>query len=652
MTHPKGILLTIASDSVEVDNVFGGCRMADVNPDKVPIGAETIDGVYYPAGYSARVYLTGGNINNVYGGNDISGNIYGGNAVGVHCNINKNVYGGGNGSYPYTDNDKLIDEYKDIYGDLYYTVPSGKTSVEALNAFRPNAESVSIRLSGEEGKPIYIGGAVYCGGNSATLRNDTPGQDAAATLKIGSYVYADKVFLGNDGENMTKYDEGDSHNGGVLYTMKRTDLTTDDSKFNSIDLLDADQFSSFMSGVALDLMPRVIFDATANNDPEDYVPYSTYIGSLYCGGNVGSLTKPGKISVDIKDKIIIFDKVVGGCNNAFVDATDYNALYKGGVIADADGNGDKLELSFSGMKIQPKRWKDPDDKTQGLIWNTISSATGEEVDFNPTTAARGLSTPADIDRRFKGGNIYGGCYNSGIVNGNVILNVNESINDLDGDYAIFDVVKEDSEGEAKLNEHDSYYITQRRSGVIRAEQGMDVLGAALNLFGGGYGERAEIWGSVTVNVNKGYIFQIYGGGERGAIGKGVWNETTSQYDYAYDSKYSTTINMKGTVLGVHKGMEGDSPDMAEAEFVYGGSFMGPIAGNTKINLGNCRVFDTFAGSCNADISGHTETYVGVDGGFPWVRDNVYGANDLGGRILGGTEAKKAYGQQKKEANLT
>ena len=640
MTHPKGILLTIASDSVEVDNVFGGCRMADVNPDKVPIGAETIDGVYYPAGYSARVYLTGGNINNVYGGNDISGNIYGGNAVGIHCNINKNVYGGGNGSYPYTDNDKLIDEYKDIYGDLYYTVPSGKTSVEALNAFRPNAESVSIRLSGEEGKPIYIGGAVYCGGNSATLRNDTPGQDAAATLKIGSYVYADKVFLGNDGENMTKYQAGDSHNGGVLYTMKRTDLTTDRSKFNSINLLDANQFSSYMSGVALDLMPRVAFDAKANNDPEDYVPYSTYIGSLYCGGNVGSLTKPGKISVDIKDKIIIFDKVVGGCNNAFVDATDYNALYKGGVIADADGNGDKLELSFSGMKIQPKRWKDPDDKTQGLIWNTISSATGEEVDFNPTTAEKGLSTPADIDRRFKGGNIYGGCYNSGIVNGNVILNVNESINDLDGDYAIFDVVKEDSEGEAKLNEHDSYTITQRRSGVIRAEQGMDVLGAALNLFGGGYGERAEIWGSVTVNVNKGYIFQIYGGGERGAIGKGVWNETTSQYDYAYDSKYSTTINMKGTVPGVHKGMEGDSPDMAEAEFVYGGSFMGPIAGNTKINLGNCRVFDTFAGSCNADISGHTETYVGVDGGFPWVRDNVYGANDLGGRILGGTEAKK------------
>ena len=639
MTYPKGILLTIASDSVEVDNVFGGCRMADVNPNKVPIGEEYIDGVHYPAGYSARLYLTGGNINNVYGGNDISGNIYGGNAVGIHCNINKDVYGGGNGSYPYTDNANLKDEDKDIYGDLYYTVPAGKTSVEALNAFRPNAESVSIRISGEENKPIYIGGAIYCGGNSATLRNDTPGQDAAAELRIGSYVYADKVFLGNDGENMVKYDAGDGATGGVLYTMKRTDLTTDGSKFNSIDLLNADQFSSYMSGVAMDLMPRVVFDSQANNDPVDYVDYSTYIGSLYCGGNVGSLTKPGKISVDIKDKIIIFDKVVGGCNNAFVDATEYNALYKGGVIAAPDENGNKLELSFMGMKIQPKRWKNPSDKTQGLEWNTISAATGDEVAFDPATAAIGESTEDDIDRRFKGGNIYGGCYSSGIVNGNVILNVNESINDLEGEFALFDAVKEDSLGEAKLNEHESYTITERRSGVIRAEQGMDVLGVALNLFGGGYGERAEIWGGVTINVNKGYIFQIFGGGEQGAIGKGVWNAETSQYDYPYDPKYSTVINMKGTVPGVHKGMEGDSPDMVESEFVYGGGFMGPVSGNTKINLGNCRVFDTFAGSCNADISGHTETYVGVDG-FPWVRDNVYGGNDLGGRVLGGTELTK------------
>ena len=80
------------------------------------------------------------------------------------------------------------------------------------------------------------------------------------------------------------------------------------------------------------------------------------------------------------------------------------------------------------------------------------------------------------------------------------------------------------------------------------------------------------------------------------------------------------------------------------------------------------MFNTFGGSCNADILGHTETYIGrhvkddcskdmlnhylvkdattgavtgfraaddfYEGGFPYVRDMVYGGNDLGGEILG------------------
>ena len=654
MTSPVGILLEIRKDSKLVaDNVYGGCRMADVRPlnssgqdvASIDIQIHDVDEhgekkYKFPAGLSARVLVRGGDINNVYGGNDITGRVYGGDAIGIYASIRGDVYGGGNGSYPYTDNPKMIGD--DIYGDLYYSVPDGKTSAQALKDYRPNAEQVSLRLKGDDAEHMtYIGGSVYCGGNSATLK--TVKQKPLVELKIGSYVVADNVFLGNNGENMVKYNEGVGGDEGVLRTLRRTDLTGDGTPYNSMDLTVASQFSSYMDGVALDLMPRIVFDSTFNGDPDDYDDYTSYFGSFFCGGNVGSVTSNGKISIAFENEAIIFDKVVGGCNNAFVDATAYNAEYKGGLIGDPDENGDKLELTFDGMKIQPKRWKDLNDKTKGLEWNTISAATGENV--APITSGATPESPVisdddDIDRRLKGGNIYGGCYNSGTVNGNVIINVEKSINDLEGEFAMFDAVKEDTEGEAKLNDNDTYTITQRRSGVIRDEQGMDVLGAALNLFGGGYGERAEIWGSVTINVTKGYIFQIFGGGERGAIGKGEWNATTKKYDYPYNPIYSTTINMKGTVPGVHKGMTGDSPDMAESEFVYGGSFMGPIAGNTKINLGDCRVFDTFAGSCNADISGHTETYVGVDGGFPWVRDNVYGGNDLGGRILGGTEAEK------------
>ena len=98
MTYEKGIFLPVNSDALEINNVYGGCRMADVNPGKA-IDEETIEGVLCPAGYAARVHIGGGTINNVYGGNDISGMVYGGSAVGIHSTVNGHVFGGGNGSY-------------------------------------------------------------------------------------------------------------------------------------------------------------------------------------------------------------------------------------------------------------------------------------------------------------------------------------------------------------------------------------------------------------------------------------------------------------------------------------------------------------------------------------------------------------------------
>ena len=269
----------------------------------------------------------------------------------------------------------------------------------------------------------------------------------------------------------------------------------------------------------------VVFESTKNGDGVDSVPYSTQFGSFYCGGNVGSMITDGKTTINFNDKVIVYDKVVGGCNNAFVTPTDYNALYEGGITGDPDpapaGSpagtiGDKLQLNFAGLKIQPKRWN---AGHTALEWNTISAATGQNVD--PVTSGASSESPvtssaADKDRRLKGGNIYGGCYNSGVVNGNIVININNSVIDRD---IVFDEVEEDATGEDKLYDNDEYHITKRNSGVILAEQGMDVLGSALNLFGGGKGVNTEIWGSTTINLNRGYIFQIFGGSEEGGIGK-------------------------------------------------------------------------------------------------------------------------------------
>ena len=662
MTHPNGILLWLDSNDLEVDNVYGGCRMADVNPADNSIAEETINGVYFPAGYSARVYVTGGNINNVYGGNDVTGIVYGGNALGIHSSINGDVYGGGNGSYPYTDKVAYRDD--DIYSDIYYD--PGTNSMEALKRFRPNAESVSIRLSGTDAAhPTVIGGAVYCGGNSATLHTDDPNKDVYAELKIGSYVIADKVFLGNNGANMitTNEEETDPNTHevikkeGILRTMKTV---------NSTDLTDADNFKAYMNGVNMNVKPRVVFD-----DIGAYEAYSTKFGSFYCGGNVGSMEINGAMNLNFNDKVIIYEKLVGGSNDANVAALEnYNAAYEGGLLGDPDANGNKLYLNFGGLKIQPQRWViqrdanyepilDANGKEQYVLdangnrqleWNTVDSRTfntetKKYKPMAPVTTAKDFEE-LDLYRRFQGGNIYGGCYNSGHVNGNVVINLNASVMDRKGDNAIFDQIEE-NEGEAILYNNDDYNIITRRSGVILDEQGMDVLGRALNVFGGGYGADSEIWGSTTINLNAGYVFQVFGGGEQGVVGKpndGTGDAYTfNNKTFKYNPAYSCYVNLKGDYSGVYRGHAEDNPNMAEAEFIYGGSFEAPIAGNTVINLGDGRIFNSFAGSCNADILGHTETYIGREGvdaqgkdvtGFPWVRDHVYGGNDLGGRILG------------------
>ena len=162
----KGVTNVTVNSGTVTGSIFGGARMANVNSDKATI-----------QGYASNVEINGGTINDVYGGNDITGNVYGGAKVAIKSSINGSVYGGGNGSYTYTDNAALKDNK--TWGDFYYN-PAELTelessnklySIDALNKFRPNMGDVLVLLSGTAAKPTHIHGSVYCGGNSATLRN-------------------------------------------------------------------------------------------------------------------------------------------------------------------------------------------------------------------------------------------------------------------------------------------------------------------------------------------------------------------------------------------------------------------------------------------------------------------------------------------------
>ena len=569
MTAPDGITLTVASDDMEVLNVYGGCRKADVAPTNV-------------VHYGATVTIMGGKITNVYGGNDIAGNVAHGTNVDIQSSIIGDVYGGGNGSYVYTDNEALQGDAR--YGDFYYD-KGDKSSAEALLDYRPNVEKVLIHLAGTDAEhPTYIGGAVYCGGNSATLRtSDGSLADARASIQIGSHVIADKVFLGSNGANLI--------DGDILQTYAGS---YNEEKISTMNLTATADFEKYMQGVEVAIRPSVSFD-------DDYEAYSSKVGSFYCGGNVGSMTAAGTFTVDFLNSLIIYTKLVGGCNQANVAETAYNAAHEGGLTAEAHP---KVLMTLKGLKLEPRKLeRDEDGTPTGLVWST-NDETG-------------------VDRRLIGANIYGGCYTSGYVNGDVVINLEESTVERD---KVFADVKMDGD-DYKTDADDNLIFLTENSGVILDEQGDDVFGDALNVYGGGYGKDSEIWGSTTLNLVAGYTFQLFGGGDSGAIGK-----KDSEGNYAYDAKYSTTINLAGLQPAT------EDNDVAEAEYIYGGGFKGLVAGNTRMNLGNGRIYDSFAGACNADVLGYTETVVGKDG-FPWIRDNVYGGNDFGGRILGSTTHK-------------
>ena len=661
--------------TLKIDNIYGGCRMADVRPLK-PDGTDVTEvdapeGYFFPRNLAARVLINGGDVNNVYGGNDIRGKVYFGNAVGITSSIRGNVYGGGNGAYPYTDSESMSNDV--IYGDLYYETGGYSNSVDAMNGTRPDAEQVSILVRGkDEDHPTIIGGAIFCGGNCATLETEPAHENLEkyplVELKIGSYVFADNVYLGNNGEEM------------VDTTILKHYA---DDEFSSLDLTDASVFANYMQGAAMNIIPTLTFESTARGDRYNYEPYSSYIGSFFCGGNVGSMTYPGKNSMMFNTPITIYNKVVGGCNNASVPAlytgdgnTQLCTFYDGGVLGDKDtewaGDGlyregksstgkilDRLELNFNGVRIEPKRL----NNLGQLEWNTAkfvhyaavengTTLTAGEKYYTSDSGAGELtavgdevangsnyfehidefqncgSEGTDAGRRLLGGNVYGGCYNSGHVNGNVIININEDLVDKN---LLF------SSGTGKPNVD---YVGQRD----------DLNAIAMAVFGAGMGEATEVWGSTTVNHNKGYAFQIYGGGEQGAVGKGVTksrtvkdkeNKDVLEYyqEYTYDSKFSSTVNLNGTKTILSS--EGTDSEIPETEYIYGGGNEGDVAGNTLVNLGNGRIYDAFGGSSDADILGHSEVFIGrqPDGdgykaGFPWVRDVVYGGNDFGGTIYG------------------
>ena len=480
---------TVNIKAIDCHDIFGGGMMGDViHSTAVNIGNPSVQNS------NKAIFIHG----NVYGGNDVSGYVNvsvkdgdftDNNGFGTHINIYGgkiygDVYGAGNGDYLYaldrkgntqvTVNENYPLNPNDPNSEttpLVFTVPmrenmpSHKAASDALkmvniNSWRPMTNKVNIQIMGNsKNDTVLIKGDVYCGGNSATVLKVKVKEAATSSvetvgsvkLKIGSHVNIRSVFMGCNGDALFTASEDNNFmnkfqklNGDYYDASKELNLADtidweNDPSNNDIDILylpteKAQRPLVYPHLIDLYFQP-VEMNIQGTLDWDKKLENCT-IGSFYCGGNRGNMNiypdATGKVvDYEFPEELTITSKIVGGCNNANYD-------YKGEVTHEG---GYLLGIAHS---------------EKPFIKLTIKNK------FKPTIVN---------NEAYQGGCVYGGCYKTGTVRGDVTI-------DLRSDMLA------DKE-KAKLEKSNEYLATNPEY-------------SSLNIYGAGYGMESYVYGNTNI----------------------------------------------------------------------------------------------------------------------------------------------------------
>lgn len=560
---------TVNIKAIDCHDIFGGGMMGDViDSTAVNIGNPSAQNS------NKAIFIHG----NVYGGNDVSGYVNvsvkdgdftDNNGSGTHINIYGgkiygNVYGAGNGNYLYAldknQNQKVtVNEYYPMNPEdpnsetvpLVYTVPMRKfipsykeasdaAKIVNINSWRPLTNKVNIEIKGNStSEKVNIAGDVYGGGNSATVLKVKDKDNKAVEkvgniqINIGSHVNIGRVFMGCNGDELFAKSEDNDFmnkfqklNGNVEdYTQELNLADTIDWFFNPSNkdigtlylptkledrptvyphLIDL-----YFQPVETDIQGELRWNGTKEGEGLEDCTIKTFC----CGGNRGNMNiypnaRGNVINYIFPEGLTITDKIVGGCNNA-----NYN--YKG--LVNHEG-GYLLGRAYS---------------TDPFIQLTIKNK----------------FQPEEKNDAYVGGNVFGGCYKTGTVRGDVTI-------DLRSDMLA-------GKDKKKLeNSNDSLATKPEYS--------------SLNIYGAGYGMESYVYGNTNIIMGK-------------------------------DMKCSEPKTEGGKFLpcGVN-GATGVS-----ANFIYGGGQQGNVIGLTDVDILNGHVFRSVTGgSYSGYVYGSTQVKVG------------------------------------------
>ena len=567
--------------AIDCRDIFGGGFMGDVKEaTHVIIGSDNSTTGSTTGGPSGTSKFNNSDIHihgNVYGGNDVSGYVNitaeengfrdnggeGSNIKILGGHIYQNVYGAGNGNYLYAldknQNQKVtVNEYYPMNPEdpnsetvpLVYTVPMRKfipsykeasdaAKIVNINSWRPLTNKVSIEIKGNStSEKVNIAGDVYGGGNSATVLKVKDKDNKAVekvgniNINIGSHVNIGRVFMGCNGDELfAKSEDNDFMNKFQKLNGNVEDYTQELNLADTIDWFNPSNknigtlylptkledrptvyphlIDLYFQPVETDIQGELRWNGTQTGEGLEDCTIKTFC----CGGNRGNMNiypnaRGNVINYIFPEGLTITDKIVGGCNNA-----NYN--YKG--LVNHEG-GYLLGRAYS---------------TDPFIQLTIKNK----------------FQPEEKNDAYVGGNVFGGCYKTGTVRGDVTI-------DLRSDMLA-------GKDKKKLeNSNDSLATKPEYS--------------SLNIYGAGYGMESYVYGNTHIIMGK-------------------------------DMKCSEPKTEGGKFLpcGVN-GATGVS-----ANFIYGGGQQGNVIGLTDVDILNGHVFRSVTGgSYSGYVYGSTQVKVG------------------------------------------
>ena len=600
-TDPHGSSTACA---MHINEVYGGGNKAESSAGQITIGCTGTDdtegiGDLYGGANQANITsgdivlnINQGRINRVFGGNNTSGNISGG----ITVNINKaenpcvwdinDVFGGGNlavyGGVPQVN----------VFNGTVANVYGGGNGNPASTDHVPGQVAGTLVTIGDNNSNhnAVVTGNVYGGGNAANVSGDTEVNFVAGAVKTGVYGGCNtKGTVGGDIEVNIMNNLGASGEGAYNVNVFGGGLGNETRTNGNVNVTIGNATGEATSPILYGNVYGGSAKGNVNNGNDDvtkvWLKSGTVNGSLF-GGGLGDSQHAALVNGGVQvlvDRGVVTSAVYG-CNDQNGTPKDsVNVRINGGTIKNVFGGGNLAAYIPTTAGNYPALYITGGEVTHKVV----GGGNAANVTGNPKiNISNGILCSSN---EYDNVGIYGGCNESGTVNGNITLNIT-------GD--------------------DTHQTTIGTAGAIALNTKKPV-----KVFGGGYGPGTSTTGNVTVNYGK------------------INGENAYQYPMLYGDLYGGSalgeVNSDGddktTVNILNGSFKYTAETVGQEEKQYGGNIYGGGLGNSTHPAKVNGVVHVNVGDFTAMTSPTTNHDTLVFSGMAdLVHCNVYGCNNVFG----------------------